>query len=100
VRPIDDLANPNYLFNLCKSPIIEHQFETGSKATTQAAFGIKKVRLLAVPFCSLTEQAEIVKNLGDCLTRTSRLEYEIEKQMKKVEKNKQSILTSVFSGRL
>lgn len=100
VRPIGELANPNYLFNLCKSPVVERQFESGSKATTQAAFGIKKVRLLAVPYCSLAEQAEIVKNLEDCLMRASRLEDELDRQIKMAEKNKKSVLASAFIGKL
>ncbi|MEW8658037.1 MAG: hypothetical protein AB2603_06865 [Candidatus Thiodiazotropha endolucinida] len=78
----------------------EQQFESGSKATTQAAFGIKKVKLLAVLYCSTGEQQEVVSILEECLSRAARLEAELERQLKKAEKDKQSVLASAFSGKI
>ena len=100
VCPNTSLIEPGYLFNLCKSPLIEYQFDSGSKATTQAAFGIKKVRLLAVPFCSIEEQKIIVQKMEECLEKAGRLDAELDHQLLKAEKNKQSILASVFRGNL
>ena len=46
------------------------------------------------------EQNEIVRSATEKLDSITRLETDIDIQLKKAEKNKQSILASVFSGRL
>lgn len=63
VKPSDNYCLKKYMFYLSKSQIIEKQFLQGSKATTQAAFGIQKVRILNIPLCSLSEQHVIVSEI-------------------------------------
>lgn len=100
VKPAEELVNASYLFYLNQSPIIEQQFKEGSKATTQAAFGIKKVRLLAIPYCSVLEQYKIVEGIESRLSICDQLEADIEANLKKAEALRQSILKQAFEGKL
>ncbi|TXB60617.1 restriction endonuclease subunit S [Phaeodactylibacter luteus] len=91
---------PKYLFYLCSSPYIEQQFKQGAKATTQSAFGIKKVRTLRIPFCSLPEQHQIVQEIESRLSVCDQLEQDIEANLKRAERLRQSLLQKAFAGEL
>lgn len=100
VRPIAEKIDPTYLFVLSESPVIEKQFEDGANATTQAAFGIKKVRQLMLPICSLDEQKVISEMLMQIFESIDRLDGELRSQLVKLEALRQSILKTAFSGEL
>jgi type I restriction enzyme S subunit len=100
VRPIVHLIDKEFLYNLCLSPLIENQFKEGARATTQAAFGIKKVRTLMIPFCSLLEQQKIMSLLSSQLEIIRRNESEIDNALQHSEALRQSILKKAFSGKL
>ncbi len=100
VQPLRTISNPKYLYYLSKSPIIENQFKTGSKATTQAAFGIKKVRLLEIPLCSLKEQNQIVQEIESRLSVCDKIEETIKISLAKAEALRQSILKKAYEGKL
>jgi type I restriction enzyme S subunit len=64
---------------------------------------INKGRLLETPISipsSIEEMERIVEKVNSKLDSIDRIENEIEVQLKKAEKNKQSILASAFSGRI
>lgn len=100
VKPLKRTVVPKFLFYLCVSSIIEKQFEKGSNATTQAAFGIKKVRLLVTPLCSLSEQHQIVQEIESRLSVCDQVEASIQTGLAKAEALRQSILKKAFEGRL
>lgn len=90
----------NYLFYLSKSTVIEKQFTEGSKATTQSAFGIQKVRALSIPLCSLKEQHAIVEEIETRLSVADKIEETIAQSLQQAEALRQSILKKAFEGRL
>ena len=55
---------------------------------------------LIVPYCSLTEQTQIVAILENILTACDQLADELSKQLKQAELLKQAVLKAVFSGSL
>ncbi|HRW98985.1 MAG: restriction endonuclease subunit S [Lewinellaceae bacterium] len=100
IQPIKKIADSKYLFYLVLSPIIEEQFKKGSKATTQAAFGIKKVRLLNIPICSMEEQVSIVQEIESRLSVCDNIIVDIDEGLEKAEALRQSILKQAFEGKL
>jgi type I restriction enzyme S subunit len=100
VRPFKATSIPKFLYHLNLSPIIEQQFKKGAKATTQAAFGIKKVRLLRVPLCSVEEQHQIVQEIESRLSVCDKVEENINESLEKAKALRQSILKKAFEGTL
>lgn len=92
--------NPDYLFYLIKSTIIEKQFLKGSLATTQAAFGIKKVRKLELPLPNKEKQKQIVYEIEKRLSEANILENQIDLSLQQAEALRQSILKKAFEGKL
>ncbi|MFW5657243.1 MAG: restriction endonuclease, partial [Bacteroidota bacterium] len=93
-------CNAKFLYYLNLSPVIEQQFKTGAKATTQSAFGITKVRLLRVPLCSKEEQHQIVREIESRLSVCDKVEQNITEGLEKAEALRQSILKKAFEGKL
>ena len=81
--------------------------EGGRKHLEAAAYGagkpglnLENIKTLNIPFPSLLEQVEIRRVVQKQLGKIERLQQEIETQLTKAEKTKQSILASAFSGKL
>lgn len=99
IQPTDKI-NAKFLYNTFRSNIVEKQLFDGKKATTQAAFGIKKVRLIEIPFPPLAEQQRIVKEIESRLSQATASETYIENALQQAEALRQSILKKAFSGEL
>lgn len=93
-------ANSTFLYYLFQSNVIEKEFTAGKKATTQAAFGIQKVRLLNIPLPTLEEQQCIVEEIESRLSVCDKLEETINASLKQAEALRQSILKQAFEGKL
>ena len=100
VRPFKESSVSKFLYYLILSPVVEQQFKKGAKATTQAAFGIKKVRLLRVPLCSKSEQQQVVREIESRLSVCDKVEESITESLAKAKALRQSILKKAFEGRL
>lgn len=100
VQPFERTCSPKFLFYFNISPQIEQQFTKGAKATTQAAFGIQKVRLLRVPLCAIEEQNQIVQEIESRLSVCDKVEESIIESLEKSKALRQSILKKAFEGRL
>lgn len=93
--------NSNYLYYYFKSPNIEQQFNSGKKATTQAAFGIQKVRDLIVRYPqSIDQQRRIVLDIESRLSVCDFMEQNIKESLNKSKALRQSILKKAFEGKL
>ena len=66
----------------------------------QKALNKTRVQAIEFPLAPIGEQKIISELLSDKFTSIERMEDAIEIQLRKAEKNKQSILSSAFSGRL
>jgi type I restriction enzyme, S subunit len=95
-----NIVTSDFLFYLIKSQLIKRQFDEGSKATTQSAFGIQKVRLLIVPYTSKEEQNQIIEEIEFRLSICDRLEATITENITRAEALRQSILKQAFAGKL
>lgn len=74
--------------------------ESYAPATAQKNINLNTLETLLIPFCSPTEQAEIVRLLDDRLEATQMLEAEVDAALTRAEALRQSILKQAFSGQL
>jgi len=82
---------------------LNENYEQTRKAASggnQPNLNLSKVREISLPLPLLAEQAEMVSQVEQKFIAINRLEKELEAKLLKVEINKQSILTSAFSGKL
>lgn len=93
-------VNPTYLFYFFQSNQIQKAFKAGMKATTQAAFGIQKVRELQIDLPNKKEQQLIVDELESKLTVCDKIEETISQSLLQAESLRQSILKKAFEGKL
>lgn len=100
IQPNPNSTDPDYCFTFMASPLMETVIKKESKATTQAAFGIQKVRLIAYPLPPLHEQEEIRNEVDRRLSVTEELETTIVTNLKRAERLRQTILQQAFSGGL
>lgn len=92
--------NATYLYYFFQSSLIEKAFTAGMKATTQAAFGIQKVRELKVELPTEKEQHQIVQEIESRLSVADKMEESISASLQQAEALRQSILKRAFEGRL
>jgi len=93
-------VDATYLYYFFQSSIIQKAFTAGMKATTQAAFGIQKVRELRIELPTILEQQYIVAELESKLTVCDKIEETISQSLLQAETLKQSILKKAFEGKL
>lgn len=93
-------VNSTYLYYFFQSNSIEKAFKAGMNATTQAAFGIQKVRELIILLPNEEEQNLIVSELESKLTVCDKIEETIQQSLQQAESLRQSILKKAFEGRL
>lgn len=92
--------NPTYLYYFFQSNLIEKAFSAGMNSTTQAAFGIQKVRELNIELPCCEEQQRIVDELESKLTVCDKIEQAINQSLLQAETLRQSILKKAFEGKL
>ena len=92
--------NPTFLYYYFQSSKIQKAFTAGIKATTQAAFGIQKVRELQVQMPIENEQFLIVQEIESRLSVADKMEESITQSLQQAEALRQSILKKAFEGKL
>lgn len=100
IRMIDS-ANPEFVAMQMCSPSFRKEMEEVKRATTSVAavYG-KDLFPLPLVFPPLVEQMEIARIVDEKMTSIAHLENELDIQLIKAEKNKQSVLASAFSGKI
>lgn len=78
----------------------EHFLNTGTQTTNLASINKGVLSAFPTPVSPLDEQEQIIKIAEDKLSSINRLESEVDIQLIKADKNKQSVLASAFSGYL
>jgi len=76
------------------------QIRKAASGGNQPNLNLSKVREISLPLPLIAEQAEIVLQVEKKIEAIKRLENDLDIQLFKAEKNKQSILSSAFSGNL
>jgi len=79
---------------------IQNWFNRNTKGIAYTGINIETLKEAPVPLVSLEEQKEITQIVSEKLDAIQRLDEEIDVQIVKAEKNKQSALASAFSGEL
>ena len=89
---------PEYIELFIKSA--RTKIESYAPATAQKNINLNTLENLIVPYCSLTEQTQVVAILESKLTACDQLAAELAKQLKQAELLKQAVLKAAFSGSL
>lgn len=92
--------NSTYLYYFFQSNKINNAFKKGMNATTQAAFGIQKIRELQIDVPDEKEQQSIVDELENKFSNCSRTEETIIQAIQQADTLKQSLLQKAFEGKL
>jgi type I restriction enzyme S subunit len=88
------------LFSYMSTGAFNQMLVEGSRATTQAAFGIQKMRALPCPVPPLHEQRRIVQELEEKLSQIDRLFALTFLETIRCSRLRQAILASAFNGEL
>ena len=92
--------NATYLFYFFQSSLIEKALSAGTKSTTQAAFGIQKVRELQISLPKEEEQIAIAQEIERRFTLIEQLENVIQINLKQIINLRIRILDQAFLGQL
>ncbi len=90
----------DFLYIYLASPIIERIILKEQRATTQAAFGIQRMRQMPFALPPLAEQERIVAEVERRLSVVAALEATVAASLKRAERLRQSILKRAFAGQL
>ena len=100
VRAFGDSIDANYLANYLSTTSTYKRLENKVHGATRPRINTTQLKELEIPIFSAAEQFEVVTLVSEKFDSIERLENEIDVQMVKADKNKQSILASAFSGKL
>jgi len=100
IKPNLSYINQKFLFSFMESPLMDNLLRKDSRATTQAAFGIKKVRMLPIPLPPQKEQNIIVDRLDQLISVSDEMRDIIEQEINRADHLRQSILKRAFEGKL
>jgi type I restriction enzyme, S subunit len=101
VNQIEEIASGPYLTYFLNSPFAsEHGKTVKTDGVNQSNINASKLQEYPFPYCSLAEQAEIVRILDARLDAADALEAEIDAALTRASALRQSILKKAFSGRL
>ncbi len=99
IQPNSERVLPEFLFAYMSSPSVATLVQKEAKATTQAAFGIKRIRELVLRLPPLAEQHRIVAEIERCISIAEEAEVQVNANLQRGERLRQSILSRAFSGR-
>ena len=89
-----------YLMYYLNSVLSRRQYEKAAFGTTRLRVTIPIFRKLPVPFCSLKEQHQIVREIESRLSVCDKVEQNIAEALDKADALRQSILKKAFEGKL
>lgn len=100
IQPIKHVATPEYLQFFLSSPSTLNEIAKQANSTSQAAFGIKKMRTFQCKLPNKEEQNEIVRRVEQLFAYADRIEQQAKAAKERVDKLTQAILTKAFRGEL
>lgn len=100
VQPIATLINSSYLMYFLQSSETMKEILSQTNSTSQAAFGIKKMKALNILMPSLMEQNEIVQRIEKLFKVIDLMELEYQKASKLCDRLEQATLAKAFRGEL
>jgi len=101
LRPFIEIVSSQYLINSLNSIYLRKQIGSKAKSTSGVNnINSGELQSLVIAVCSREEQEEVSCMVDFKLSAVEKLVYELELDLVKAEQNKQSILSSAFSGHL
>lgn len=100
VKPNSALVSPEYLAFALESQPFMHEVELGSVATSQAAFGIKKMRNVLVAVPPREEQTRIVTQVKKLLALAGKVEERLAVALGQCRSTSPALLLKAFRGEL
>ena len=89
---------PELYVHIVNSQLIRDQIVQRTKGVVQKKISLGTFRSIAFPLPPVEEQREILRVIEEKMGASDRLLREIERQLVRAERNKQSVLASAFSG--
>jgi len=99
-RPLNGLSNKLLAYFLLSRPVVDWMQSKTKTTAGQVNLTLEISRNAPIPIPPEKEQVEMVRLIEEKLTSSDRMISELEVQLIKAEKNKQSILASAFLGNL
>jgi type I restriction enzyme S subunit len=99
IQPVS-LIDARFPFYWMASPVLERMLIRDSRATTQAAFGIKRFRTLPCPLPPLAEQQRIANEIERRVSAIAAINRDFQSLTARSARLRQSILKTAFSGQL
>lgn len=96
----DTRASPEWLFWFFRSPRGQRAIKASASATTLPILNKSKFSALRLPLPPLDEQRRIIANIERCVSVSSRTAAEIDVQLTRAARLRQSILRQAFEGKL
>src|SRR5690554_4472538 len=100
IQPKTERAVPSFLMYFLSAPGTIEEVARQANSTSQAAFGIKKMRAFVTSLPSLEEQTEIVRRVDQLFSHADRIEQQVNNALARVNNLTQSILAKAFRGEL
>ena len=100
VQPRSQSVNPEWMYLFMLSPQVDALLHEQSRATSQPAFGIKKLRELPVPIPPVLEQEEASRQLSEALAHVLGTRRIAREQSAKLVELDRAILAKAFRGEL
>ncbi|ELA9722130.1 restriction endonuclease subunit S [Vibrio parahaemolyticus] len=100
IQPELELTIPKYIQYFLSSPTTMEEIARQANSTSQAAFGIKKMRAFNCSLPTKEEQKEIVRLVDQYFAFADTIEAQVKKAQQRVDNLTQSILAKAFRGEL
>ena len=101
VNQIETVVDGQYLNLLLNSHVAkQHGNKVKTDGVNQSNINGEKLQNYPFPYCSISEQQEVVRLLDENLSIIDQMEHDIELELRKSEALRQSILKKAFSGLL
>ncbi|MFN7888188.1 MAG: restriction endonuclease subunit S, partial [Betaproteobacteria bacterium] len=96
IQPDESRISSGFAFVVMASPQVSAASEEAKSATTQAAFGIKRIRQLTVDLPSIIEQRAIVAEVDRRLSLLAATEHQVERGLHRARSTRASLLSKAF----
>lgn len=100
IQPIEHVATPEYLQFFLSSPSTLNEIAKQANSTSQAAFGIKKMRTFQCKLPNKEEQNQIVRRVEQLFAYADTIEQQAKAAKARVDNLTQTILAKAFRGEL
>lgn len=97
LKPINSFETADFLATVLRSDVIQSQIKRDVRATAQPDLGLAHIRQFVVPFPSWEEQKQIIAEVERHLTLTAVAEAQVNANLQRAERMRQSILSACFS---